>query len=106
MLSELRPLASVLLVHGAPLSAEALLESRRLAAEQPVRGAVFLDSLGDGRAYETVPDLDQPLDPRYREETWTASAALPSRLDQLPAFTDDATRDGRLTSPLSHLLAL
>lgn len=103
------PIASTLLVHGIPLSAEhspALLAARRLAAQVPVRGALFFGSLGGGRAHELWPDLDEPLDPRYREETWVASEKLPARLEELPALADEATREGRLTSPLSHLLAM
>jgi hypothetical protein len=104
--AESRPQASLLLVHGSPLNAAGLLGSRRLAAELPVRGAVFLDSLGRGAAYELLPDQPDPLDPRYREELWTASNKLPTSFDELIALTDEATSEGRLTTPLSHLLAM
>jgi len=92
-------------VHGARPHPDSLLAARTLAARIPVRGALFFQDLGGGAAYEQLPDLDEPLDPRYREETWTAGEA-PARLADLPRLADEATRDGRATSPLSHLLAI
>jgi len=71
---------------------------------RPVRGALFT-SLENGTAYEMLPDLEQPIDPRYREEIWLPGP-LPSRIDDLPALVDAATQEGRLTTPLSHLLAI
>jgi hypothetical protein len=95
----------MLLVLPAPLSGDSLLLARRLAAREPVRSAAFKDALGAGNAYERLPDLEMPLDPRYREEVWVDSAALPERLSDLPAAADAATAQGRLTTPLSHLLS-
>jgi hypothetical protein len=95
---------STLLVHAAPPSPASLFASRRLAAERTVRGALFAESLGEGRAHERVADCGEPLDPRYREEMWR-SGPLPQRLADLPRFADEATQEGRLTTPLSHLLA-
>ncbi|HYY53378.1 MAG TPA: hypothetical protein VE755_10925 [Myxococcales bacterium] len=99
------PPVSVLLVHGGAPSPEALLATRELAARIPVRGSVFFGDLGGGAAYEQLPDLEGPLDPRYREETWTAGA-VPAHVEDLPRLADEATRDGRLTTPLSHLLSI
>jgi len=96
--------AAMLLVHPGPLTAEALLAARMLAAQAPVRGALFSDLAG-GAAYEHVEDLPEPLDPRYREEAWQPGP-LPSRLDELPALADEATKEGRPTTPLAHLLAI
>ena len=100
------PPASILLVHGGAPSPGSLLAARELAARIPVRGSVFFTDLNGGAAYEQLPDLEAPLDPRYREETWTAGAVLPSRVEDLPRLADEATRDGRLTTPLSHLLSI
>jgi hypothetical protein len=97
--------SSMLLVHAAPLSTAALESARRLAAHKPVRGALFKDSLEGGNAFERLPDLEEPLDPRYREEIWRAASSLPERLSDLPAAADAATAPGLLTTPLSHLLA-
>ena len=97
--------AAVLLVYGAPLGPEQLAQARRLAAEVPVRGAAFPDLCG-GAALELLPDHDEPLDPRYREELWTPGGAPPADLAELVAQTDEATREGRLTTPLSHLLSM
>ena len=91
-------------MHGVPLGAAALLRARHLAALEPVRGALFT-SLEGGSAYELVPDLDPPIDPRYREEIWIPGP-VPERVERLPALIDDATREGRLTTPLSHLLSI
>jgi len=99
------PPAAILLVHGAPPSADSLLAARQLAATIPVRGAVFWGDLGGGAAYEQLPDLDAPLDPRYREEIWVAGPT-PGRLEDLPRLTDEATASGRLSTPLSHLLSI
>ena len=99
----LLPAASILLVHGAPPSADSILSSRRLAAQRPVRSAVFRDHLGGGNAWERLPDLEPPLDPRYRDETWRPE---PSSITNLPAAADAATAKGRLTSPLVHLLSM
>ncbi len=99
-----RAAVSGLLVHAAPLDGRSLLAARRLAARGPLRSALFLD-LGGGRAYERQPDLEVPLDPRYREEAWTRGKAVPRTLAELPAAVDEATGQGRLTTPLSHLLA-
>jgi hypothetical protein len=96
--------ASMLLVHAAPPSAESLFASRRLAAERTVRSALFAETLEAGRAHERVADCDEPLDPRYREEIWRPGP-LPESLADLPRLADEATREGRLTTPLSHLLA-
>jgi hypothetical protein len=99
------PPAAILLVHGVPPSADSLLAARRLAASIPVRAAVFCSDLGGGAAYEQLPDLDPPLDPRYREETWVAGPS-PGRLEDLPRLADEATASGRLSTPLSHLLSI
>ena len=99
------PPAAILLVHGAPPSVDSLLAARQLAATIPVRGAVFCGDLGGGVAYEQLPDLDPPLDPRYREEIWVAGPT-PGRLEDLPRLADEATASGRLSTPLSHLLSI
>ena len=99
-----RPTASVLLVHATPPSAQGLLDSRRLAVEKPVRAALF--TAAPGAEYDQLPDLEPPLDPRYRDESWAPSDALPRELAALPGLADDATREGRLTTPLSHLLSM
>jgi len=99
------PAASILLVHAGSPSADSLLAARQLAASIPVRGAVFYGDLGGGAAYEQLPDLDAPLDPRYREEIWVAGRA-PARLEDLPCLADEATASGRLSTPLSHLLSI
>ena len=99
------PPAAILLVHGAPPSADSLLAARQLAATIPVRGAVFWGDLGGGAAYEQLPDLEAPLDPRYREEIWVAGPT-PGRLEDLPRLADEATANGRLSTPLSHLLSI
>ena len=104
-LDTLEARAPLLLVYGAPLDAARLAQARQLAAEIPVRGAAFPD-LGGGAAYELVPDHDDPLDPRYREELWTPAEQEPATLAELIARTDEATREGRLTTPLSHMMAL
>jgi hypothetical protein len=96
--------ASILLVHAAPLSAATLSRARQLALSQPVRGALFT-SLERGAAYELVPDLEPPIDPRYREDAWIPGP-VPSRVEDLPGLIDEATREGRLTTPLSYLLAI
>ncbi|HEY4769411.1 MAG TPA: hypothetical protein VIH51_02265 [Myxococcales bacterium] len=97
--------ASVLLVHGTAPSPDSLFAARQLAARVPVRGALFLGDLGGGAAYERLPDLPDPMDPRYREELWL-EGPLAARLEDLPRLADEATRDGRLTTPLSHLLSI
>ena len=99
------PPASILIVHGAPPSPASLLAARGLAARIPVRGAVFFGDLGGGAAYERLEDLEEPLDPRYREEPWV-SGDLPARLADLPRLADEATRTGRPTSPISWLLSI
>jgi hypothetical protein len=99
------PPASILIVHGAPPSPASLLAARDLAARIPVRGALFFGDLGGGAAYEQIEDLEEPLDPRYREEPWV-SGDLPASLADLPRFVDEATRTGRPTSPLSWLLSI
>jgi hypothetical protein len=99
------PPASILLVHGARPSRDSLLAARDLAARMPVRGALFLGDLGGGAAWEQLEDLEEPLDPRYREEPW-ASGGPPALLADLPRLADGATRTGRPTSPLSWLLAI
>ena len=58
-----------------------------------------------GAAWEQLEDLEEPLDPRYREEPW-ASGGPPALLADLPRLADGATRTGRPTSPLSWLLAI
>ncbi|MCA1827839.1 MAG: hypothetical protein ABR567_01960 [Myxococcales bacterium] len=102
---EIDAVASILLVHGAPPSAESILSSRRLAAQRPVRGTVFRDHLGNGRAWERLPDFEPPLDPRYRDDAWSAGPVPPS-LAELPAAVEAATAKGRLTSPLVYLLSM
>jgi hypothetical protein len=97
--------ASLLLVHAAPPAAGSIFAARQLASRVPVRGALFFGDLGGGAAYERLPDLADPIDPRYREELWLSGPA-PARLQDLPRLADDATRDGRLTTPLSHLLSI
>ncbi len=97
--------SAMALVHAAPLSSPALESARRLAAQKPIRAALFEDSLDGGNAFERLPDLEEPLDPRYREEIWSVGSALPQRLSDLPAAADAATARGLLTTPLSHLLA-
>jgi hypothetical protein len=99
------PAAAILLVHAAPPSADSLLAVRQLAATIPVRGGVFCGDLGGGATYEQLPDLDAPLDPRYREEIWVAGPS-PDRLEDLPRLADEATAGGRLSTPLSHLLSI
>jgi hypothetical protein len=99
------PPASVLIVHGDPLSPASLVAARALAARMPVRGALFLGDLGGGAAYERVADLEEPVDPRYREEPWLRGEA-PAMLADLPRLADEATRGGRPTSPLSWLLSI
>jgi hypothetical protein len=98
--------ASMLLVHPTPPSAAGLLAARTLAARRPLRGALFRDHLDGGKPYERFPDVDAPLDPRYRDEVWLSGSRLPDRLEDLPGLVDEATKDGRLTSPVSHLLAM
>ena len=61
--------------------------------------------LGGGSGWERLPDLEDPLDPRYRDEVWTP-APLPQSLADLPASVDAATKEGRLSTPLSHLLSM
>jgi hypothetical protein len=95
---------SILLVYGAPLSAASLLQARQLAAQRPVRGALFT-GLNGGDAYELLPDLPEPLDPRYREEIWIPGRLF-ARPEELPALVDEATKDGRLKTPLTHLLSI
>ena len=97
-----RPEAAILLVHGGALEPANLVAARRVAALVPIRGALFRDLRG-GDAYERAPDLETPLDPRYREEGWESGAA---GLGDLPLAADAATAAGRLTTPLSHLLSL
>jgi len=99
------PASSILLVHGAPPSATSLLAARELAARMPVRGALFSGGLGGGAAWESLADLEEPLDPRYREEPWEA-AEPPARREDLPRLADEATRSGRPLSPLAWLLAI
>jgi hypothetical protein len=93
---------SILLVHGAPPSAESIVFSRRLAAQRPVRGAIFRDHLEKGSPWERLPDLEPPLDPRYRDDAWTAAPVSAP----LVAHVDAATAKGRLTSPLVYLLSM
>src|SRR5258706_2477381 len=96
------PFGKVLLVHGAPPSPESILSSRKLAAGRPVRSAVFRDHLGAARAWERLPDLEPPFDPRYRDETWQPGPAASSLVE----LADAATAEGRLTTPLAHLLSM
>jgi hypothetical protein len=93
--------AAALLVYGGPMNPRELREARTLAGAQPVRGALFTDLRG-GAAYELLPDLPAPLDPRYREESWS-TAAEP---EDLVAAADAATREGRLTTAASFLLSM
>lgn len=97
--------AGGLLVFGAPPSPETVAASRRLAAHAPVRGAVFRGTLGGGRAWERLPDLDAPLDPRYRDDIWD-DGPLPQTLHALVGHVDEATREGRLATPLAHLFSI
>jgi hypothetical protein len=99
------PPASVLLVFGDAPTPDSLRAARQLAARIPVRGAAFFADLGGGAAFEHLPDLEAPIDPRYREEIWV-SGAVCARVDDLPRLADDATAGGRLTTPLSHLLSI
>lgn len=99
------PPASILLVHGAPPSPTALLAARELAARIPIRGALFAGSLAAGAAWELLPDLDDPVDPRYREGAWQPGPA-PDALGDLVRLVDEATRGGEPTTPLSHLLSI
>jgi hypothetical protein len=99
------PPASVLLVHGEPPAPASLLAARTLAARIPVRGALYLADRAAGAAYEQLPDLEDPIDPRYREEAWVRGEA-PRSLADLPRLADEATREGRPTTPLSWLLAI
>ncbi|MFL5312512.1 MAG: hypothetical protein ACJ79H_18920 [Myxococcales bacterium] len=101
-----RPSPSVQLVHAVPATATALLAARSLAARRAVRGALFRDHLDAGKPYELLPDLDAPLDPRYRDDVWLSGSPLPERLEDLPGLVDEATKEGRLTTPVSHLLAM
>ena len=96
--------ASTLLVHASPPSPASLLASRRLAAERTVRSALFAGTLDEGRAHERIADCDEPLDPRYREEIWRPGP-LPEALHDLPRLADEATKEGRLSTPLCHLLS-
>jgi len=96
---------SMLVVHAGPPTAESLLAVRELAARVPVRGALFRGDLGGGAVWERLPDLPLPMDPRYREEPWQGGP-LPSDLRDLPRMVDEATREGHLTTPLSHLLSI
>jgi hypothetical protein len=98
--------AAIQLVHAASPTSAALLAARALAARRPVRGALFRDHLDRGRAYEGIPDLEAPLDPRYRDEAWSSAPRLPADPCELVALVDEQTKDGRLTTPLTHLLAL
>ncbi len=97
--------ASLLLVHAAPPSPGSIYAARQLAARVPVRGALFLGDLGGGAAYEQLQDLADPIDPRYREELWLSGPG-PAQLEDLPRLADEATREGRLTTPLSHLMSI
>jgi hypothetical protein len=99
------PPASILLVHGGPPSPASLLAARELAARMPVRGALFSGDLGGGAAWEQLPDLEEQLDPRYREEPWQGGE-IPARREDLPRLADEATRGGRPLTPLAWLLAL
>jgi hypothetical protein len=99
------PPASVLLVHDGPPSPSSLLAARQLAAQIPVRGALFRGGLGAGAAYEQLPDLQPPLDPRYREAAWE-SGTVPSTVHDLVALADEGTRGGQVLSPLAHLLSI
>jgi hypothetical protein len=95
---------SMLLVHQGPLTPQRLTDVRRLAAQRPVRAALFTDLQGS-RACQQVPDGEPPLDPRYREAEW-CEGALPLALDQLPALADAATSEGRLTTQVAWLLSM
>jgi hypothetical protein len=97
--------SSMLLVYVTPLRAEDLREARGLASRRAIRGALFKGDLDGGRPFERTGDLPAPLDPRYREETWAGSSSLPLSALDLPRFVDEATRDGALTTPVSHLLS-
>jgi hypothetical protein len=97
--------SSMLLVYVTPLRAEDLREARGLASRRAIRGALFKGDLDGGRPFERTGDLPAPLDPRYREETWAGSSSLPLSPLDLPRFVDEATRDGALTTPVSHLLS-
>lgn len=99
------PPASILLVHGAPPSKAPLVAARDLAGRIPVRGALFFGDPFPGAVYEHLEDLEEPLDPRYREEPWVSGEPA-TRLGDLPRLADEATRTGRPTSPLSWLLSI
>lgn len=92
--------APVLFVSDAELSATLLAETRAVAAMHPIAGALF--SRVRGGAYERLPArLGAPRDPRYREDEWIAPDGDGDFIDSVTA----ATKYGRLTTPLSHLLA-
>ena len=93
--------AALQLVFGGPMHARELKQARELAALQPVRGALFTD-LSNGAAYEQLPDLAEPLDPRYREETWLEGQPLKDLVSDI----DAATAGGQLTTAASHLLSM
>jgi hypothetical protein len=99
------PPASVLLVYGDAPAPHSLLAARQLAARIPVRGCAFHGDLGGGAAFELLPDLEPALDPRYREEIWIRGPVC-AGIEDLPRLADEATRGGRLTTPLSHLLSI
>ena len=71
-----------------------------------MRGALFRGHLDGGKPHERLPDLEEPLDPRYREDTWQSAGELAGRLEDLPAIIDEDTKEGRLTSAVSHLLSM
>jgi hypothetical protein len=100
-----REASSTLLVYATPLRAGDLREARALASCRAIRGALFQGDVDGGRPFERTEDLPAPLDPRYREEVWLSSPALPLSARDLPRLADEATRDGALTTPVSHLLS-
>jgi len=97
--------SSTLLVYATPLRVTDLREARALASRRAIRGASFQGDLDGGRPFERTSDLPAPLDPRYREDVWLASPALPLSARDLPGLADEATRGGVLTTPVSHLLS-
>lgn len=99
------PAGSLLIVHGSAPSPESITATRHLAAQRPVRGALFSPDLGGGRAWEGLPDFDDPIDPRYRDDLWT-EGPIAAALAGLPARADEATAEGRPSTPLGWLLSM
>lgn len=94
--------APVLYVSDAELSPVLLAEARRVAAVHPLAGALYLRVRGS--AYERLPaKISPPRDPRYREDEWSVDLGASS--GPLLEDVSAATKLGKLSTPLSHLLA-